>query len=97
MSVMDLQNVIEQAIAPELAPLPIARVDVEERDDHNDEEALFVTVMLPAGTGLVPGHKLVAAISAASDALLKQGDRRFPYLRTVRADDPIGEDEGLQP
>lgn len=97
MPTTDLQAIIEQAITTRFAPLPIARVDVEPRDDNNDEEALFITVTLPAGTGLVPGHKLVAAISAASNALLKQGDRRFPYVRTIRADDAVDEETGPQP
>ena len=77
----DLQAAIENAVKRSLAPAPLQAVDIELGHDSDDDEALFVTVTLPAGTPLVGGEKYAAAMIAVSNLLLDAGDQRIPYVR----------------
>jgi hypothetical protein len=48
--------------------------------DHDGEEALFIDAILKPNSPLVDADAYSGALGALSDALLKIGDRRFPYL-----------------
>ena len=90
---IDLQAVIERAVRSALQPMRVDMIDVEERQDSIDEDAVYITVNLPPSTPLLGGEKYLSAMTAVSDALLEAGDRRFPYLRLHHE----GEDMAVEP
>ena len=59
--------------------------------DHDGEEALFIDAILKPNSPLVKAEAYSGALGALSDALLKNGDRRFPYLRLHHPDDEPAE------
>lgn len=78
---IDPRPVIERTLRAALHLVPVDAIDIASGRDHADEEALFIVVELPPSTPLVGGEKYLAAMTGVSDALLKLGDSRFPYIR----------------
>ena len=54
--------------------------------------ALSVTVHLPDGVGALGGDIFVAMLAAVSDAVIDQGDKRFPSVRTLRVEDEVSDE-----
>lgn len=79
-----LQYAIKTAVETRLAPLPVSGVAVVEGEDYDSNDVVLVTVELPEGTGQISGEHLLRAMTAVSEALLRSGDQRMPYFRTLR-------------
>lgn len=81
----DIKAVIGTAVQAALGSIPVEAIEIEQRLDSVDEDALYITVTLPPSTPLLGGKTYLGAMTAVSDALLGIGDRRFPYLRLHHA------------
>jgi len=73
-------DVIEQVLRKTLGPHGFDRAETTVGLDHDGQEALFIEAILKPNSKLIEATAYSAALGALSDALLKRGDRRFPYL-----------------
>jgi hypothetical protein len=71
---------IDSILRETLGPHGFDHAEVKVGYDHDDEEALFIDAILKPNSPLVEADAYSGALGALSDALLKNGDRRFPYL-----------------
>jgi hypothetical protein len=72
--------IIDDVLRAKLGPHGFDHADVRVDLDHDGEEALFIDAVLKPNSPLVEGKIYSKALGALSDALLKHGERRFPYL-----------------
>ena len=56
------------------------RASVEARPDHLGEDALYVTVRFRLAAPVARGRLMADAMLSLIDALIAQGDVRFPYF-----------------
>lgn len=89
----DLASAIETAVKSTLAPIHVLSVGVIEGEDYDDNDVLFVTINLSAEAGRIPGEQMLKAMSAVSETLLKSGDQREPYFKSVREGELAALDE----
>jgi hypothetical protein len=82
-----LTNLIEDILRKELGPHGLDYVTVTAAEDHAGEPALFIDAFLKPNTQLIEAKIYGKAHKALSDALLSQGDGRFPYLFLRHPDD----------
>jgi hypothetical protein len=82
-----LTDLIEDVLRKKLGPHGFDHVEVKEDLDHDGEPALFIYAFLKPKTPLIEAKIYGDAHKALSDALLRQGDRRFPYLFLRHPDD----------
>jgi hypothetical protein len=80
-------NLIEDVLRKELSPHGLDYVRVKVDEDHDGEPALFIDAFLKPNTQLIEAKIYDEAHKALSDALLRQGDFRFPYLFLRHPDD----------
>ena len=79
----EIRALAQSVLRAEWAPLDVDRVDMESREDHLDEEALFFNAHLTAAPPADFTSKFITGQRKLRDALLDAGEKRFPYLHTV--------------
>lgn len=79
----EVHELAERIVRESLGSLGVERVEIEERLDQDDEEALFVTATLTPSDKAVEGRISAKAVTALRNALLDNDEQRFPYL-TIR-------------
>jgi 3-dehydroquinate synthase class II len=86
---------IEEALRRVLGSYGLDHVDLEAGLDHDGEQSLFVTAVLPQRTGPVPmpGDISTSANLAVAELMKKAGDERQSYLYIQRPDDERPEQE----
>jgi len=87
----NLSSMIEDVLRKTLGPYGFDHVEIREDVDHADEPALFIDAWLKPNAPFISGKVSSKAHGALSDALLKQGERRFPYLFIRHPDDEHAE------
>lgn len=75
-----LTNVIDAALRKALGRYGFEHADVQFRNDHEGEPALFITADLAPGAPFVEPMVSDEAHRLVSEALLDLGEKRFPYL-----------------
>jgi hypothetical protein len=80
-------NLIEDVLRQELGPHGLDHVEVKADEDHAGDPALFITAVLKPNTQLIGAKIYSDAHKALNDALLNEGERRFPYLFLRHPDD----------
>jgi hypothetical protein len=75
-----LIKIIDDIVRKKLGAYGLDHVDVKEGVDHDGEDALFIDAVLKPGSRIVGGKISGAAHGALNEALLKTGERRFPYF-----------------
>ena len=89
----DVKNLADQVASRHLAPWGFAGSDVEAREDHDGDVALFVTLHFRAGSRVADGRAYSDTLTGLRQALLMQGEDRFPYLTYDYPDDPAPFDD----
>lgn len=82
-----LQAIADRVLRPALGAFRYERAEVRTGRDYSDEPAVFVDAVLGKGAPELGSMTLIDAHFALSEALLAEGEERFPYLRTKRLDD----------
>jgi hypothetical protein len=84
-------NIIDYVLRDKLGPYGLDHVEVKADIDHDGEPALFIDAILKPNSELVGGKVYADVLGALSDALLKGGERRFPYLMLRHPDEERAE------
>lgn len=84
----EVDTITERVLGATLGRAGFESAAVEERPNHADEDALFITVRFRPGSEATPGRLTGEAIGALRDELEKIGERRFPYLIYDYPDSP---------
>ena len=71
---------IEDVLRETLGAHGFDHAEVKVDWDHDGDEALFIDAILKPKSPLVEGETYSGALGALSNALLKNGELRFPYL-----------------
>lgn len=82
-----IQVVAEKILRPALGAFGYERAEVRSGVDYSDEPAIYVDAVLSKGAPDLGPGVLMNAHHALSEALLAEGEERFPYLGTKRLDD----------
>ncbi|KAA5601847.1 hypothetical protein [Blastochloris sulfoviridis] len=80
-------DLIEDVLRRTLGPYGFDHAEVQVKEDHAGEEAIFINAILKPNSDLVGGAAATAADAALYDALLAQGDKRFAYIFIRHPDD----------
>lgn len=83
----NIQKIADRVLKRELGKFGLDKVIVREGRDHDGEEALFIDARMKPGAPIVGGRISTAAHGALSEALLKAGERRFPYFNIRHVDE----------
>jgi hypothetical protein len=75
-----LTHVIDEALRKMLGRYGFEHADVQFREDHDGEPALFNTADLAPGAPFIEANVSDEAHRLVSEALLERGEKRFPYL-----------------
>jgi hypothetical protein len=75
-----LTNVIDEVLRKTLGSYGFEHAEVQFREDHEGEQALFITANLKPGASFVEGRVSDEAHRQVIEALLERGESRFPYL-----------------
>ncbi len=86
-----LTNVVDDVLRKTLGAYGYDHADVKPGEDHDGEPALFIDAVLKPNSKLVEAEIYSEAHRALSDVLLKNGERRFPYLYLRHPDDERAE------
>lgn len=89
----EIQAVADHILRSRLAPFGFQRAEVRSGLDYSNEPAVYVDAVLGEGAPALEPTTLMDAHLALSDALLAQGEDRFPYLQTKRLGDDDRPDE----
>jgi hypothetical protein len=73
-------SIIDDILQSKLSAHGLDYVEAKAGVDHDGEPALFIDAVLKPNSQLVGGKIYAEVLGALSDALLKHGERRFPYL-----------------
>jgi len=84
-------DIIDSVLRKMLGPYGLDHVQAKADVDHDGEPALFIDAILKPNSELVGGKVYVDVLGALSDALLKRGDHRFPYLTLRHPDEERAE------
>jgi len=84
-------DVIDYVLRDKLGPYGLDHVEAKAGIDHDGEPALFIDAILKPNSQLVAGKIYAEVLGALSDALLKRGERRFPYLSLRHPDEERAE------
>jgi len=82
---------IEDVLRETLGTHGFDHAEIKVDSDHDGDEALFIDAILKPKSPLVEGETYSGALGALSNALLKNGELRFPYLRLHHPDDEPAE------
>lgn len=84
----EIKAVAEAVLGSEMADLGFAGVDLQYRDIYDDEPSLFIGAHV-AGDVPAPfdAERFSRLLRLLHDALLAQGEERFPHLGLKRAGD----------
>lgn len=75
-----IERIAHDILTKSLGPSGFDHAEIEERPDHDDEEALYVTVVFKAGAPVTTGKDSADAMESLVDELRAGGEVRFPYL-----------------
>ena len=84
----EVDAIAERVLGATLGQAGFESAAIEERPNHADEDALFITVRFRPGAEATPGRLTGEAIGALRDALETIGEHRFPYLIYDYPDSP---------
>lgn len=84
-------GIIDAVLREKLGSYGFDHAEVKADVDHDGEPALFIDAVLKPNSQLVEGKIYSEAIGALSSALLRLGERRFPYLLLRHPDDEPAE------
>jgi hypothetical protein len=84
-------DMIDTVLRQKLGPYGYDFAKVRPELDHDGEESLFIEAVLKPKSGFISADVSGDAHRALSDTLLKNGDRRFPYLFIRHPDDEPSE------
>jgi hypothetical protein len=82
-----IQAIADRVLRDALGKFRYERAEIRSGLDYSDEPAVYVYAVLGEGAPQLEPKVLMNANVALSDALLAQGEDRFPYLETRRLDD----------
>jgi hypothetical protein len=89
-----IQAVADKVLRDAFGAFGYERAEVRFGFDQDDEPAIYVEALLRADTPPPSSKILTDAHLALREALLAEGEIRFPYFNTLRPDDEFAEDEG---
>jgi hypothetical protein len=90
-----IQAVAEKILRPALGNYGYERAEVRSGNDFSDEPAIYVDAVLGKGAPDLGPGVLMNAHYALSEALLAEGEERFPYLGTKRLNDDDRPEEAV--
>ncbi len=91
-----VRELADQVASRHLAPWGFAGSDVEAKEDHDGDAALFVTLHFREGSRVADGRAYSDTLTGLRQALLKHGEVRFPYLMYDYPDDPAPFEDEVQ-
>jgi hypothetical protein len=94
----EIQAIADHVLQDRLGRFGYQRAEVRSGLDYSNEPAVYIDAVLGEGAPSLEPNTLMDAHLALSNALLENGEDRFPYLQTKRlGDDDRPEDVVLKP
>ncbi len=93
MNKKDVKSLADDVLPPLLRTAGLVNTDVEEGQDEEGEDSLFITLHFKPGARSTGGRVLPRAQVALREALEERGDLRFPHFNYDYPDDPAPFDE----
>ena len=87
MNDLQIKLIADRVLQEQLGKYGYMGAEVRSGLDHSDEPAVYVKALLGEGGPAMEPTTLMSAHLALSDALLAEGEERFPYLETKRSND----------
>jgi hypothetical protein len=83
---VDVQKIADEVLKPKLEKLGLDKVVVREGFDHDGEESLFIDAQMKPRAKIVGGEVSSKLHLALSEALIRAGEKRFPYFNIRHPD-----------
>lgn len=78
-----IRDALEKVVREELSSSRIRQVEVEEREDHDGDASLFVTIRFDGEARDLDVSKLTGITRHLRSRLSRMGEHRFPYTRFI--------------
>lgn len=92
----EVRSVADTVLSRLLGPYGFTKALVRSGQDHDGDPALFIRAHFKPGSEPFPGKVANTALAALSDALIAQGEMRFPYLTHYFLDGDVPEDVPIE-